>query len=250
MIGRVKCLNTLFLEVFHFVMAQSVNQGTESTDEKVDVSPNLSSQKAQKTNKKKKKKKEVNPMDMVVPNLYLGGIVAYGHLDEYKIDCILICAMEIKHDDDDIAEMKLSHYKHICMDDMESEVLSKYIDDGMTFIAECIDQQHKVTLVHCMEGKSRSVSMVLGYLMKYREMTLLNAYKLCKKQRHIIRPNKAFWKSLMAMEKQLFGENSVSMKTIPSGPKAHICPYCDKNCGLSSKYLAKHVSQKHPNESK
>merc|ERR1712233_76208 len=87
--------------------------------------------------------------------------------------------------------------------------------------------------VHCMEGKSRSISMVLGYLMH------------CKKQRRIIRPNKAFWKSLMKLEKKIFGENSVTMKTIPSGPKAHICPYCGKNCGTSSKYLAKHVAAKH-----
>jgi protein-tyrosine phosphatase len=134
------------------------------------------------------------------------------------------------------------------MDDVETEKLTNYIEDGMSFIAKCVDTQQKVTLVHCMEGKSRSVSMVLGYLMKYKEMALLNAYKLCKKKRHIIRPNKAFWKSLMAMEKELFGSNSVTMKTIPSGPKAHICPYCEKNCGTSSKYLAKHVARKHPQE--
>lgn len=238
-------------------MAQAamVEQHTVHDDVSGDVSgdvvqEHLVVKSAVKKRKKKREKKEVNPMDLVVPNLYLGGIVAYGHLEEYKVDCILNCAMEIKHDQEDVEEMKLSHYKHICMDDVETEKLSKYIEDGMAFIAECVDQRGKVTLVHCMEGKSRSVSMVLGYLMKYRQMTLLDAYKLCKKQRHIIRPNKAFWKSLMAMEREQFKENTVTMKTIPSGPKAHICPYCDKNCGLSSKYLAKHVAQKHPNESK
>eukprot|EP01084_Bolivina_argentea_P195301 335079_1 len=199
-------------------------------------------------NNNKKKKKEVNCMDLIVPNLYIGGIVAYGYLKEYKIECILNCAIEIKHDQDDIDEMKLFKYKHLCMDDIVSEKLSKYIDDGMHFISECVDKHNKVTLVHCMEGKSRSISMVLGYLMKYKKMSLLDSYQLCKKQRRIIRPNKAFWKSLMALELQLFQKSTVTMKTIPSGPKAHICPYCKKNCGTSSKYLAKHVERKHPKQ--
>lgn len=120
--------------------------------------------KSDQPKKKKKKNDDDEGLDFVLPNLYLGGIVAYGFLSKYKIECILNCAIEIKHDEEDIAEMKLSQYKHICMDDVVSEKLSKYIDDGMAFIAECVDKQKKVTLVHCMEGKSRSVSMVLGYL--------------------------------------------------------------------------------------
>merc|ERR1719203_252397 len=132
------------------------------------------------------------------------------------------------------------------MDDVVTETnIAEKIQCGIAFIAECVDKHKKRTLVHCMEGKSRSVVMVLGYLMQCQKWTLLKAYKHCKKERRCIRPNKAFWKSLMQLEKQLFGKNSVTMKTIPQGPKAHICPYCDKNCGLSSKYLAKHVAAKH-----
>ena len=119
----------------------------------------------------------------------------------------------------------------------------------MNFIYECVETENKPTLVHFMEGKSRSVSMILGYLMKYQKWTLLKAYQHCKKQRGMIRPNKSFWKSLMKLEMELFDKNSVSMKTIPSGPKAHICPYCDKNCGTNSKFLANHVARKHPKQS-
>eukprot|EP01084_Bolivina_argentea_P149202 260682_1 len=186
--------------------------------------------------KRRKKKKEVNCMDLVIPNVYLGGIVAYGFLQEYKIECILNCAIEIRHDEDDIKEMNLFKYKHIKMDDLVSEKLSKYIEDGMDFISECVDKHNKTILVHCMEGKSRSVSMVLGYLMKYKKWSLLEAYKQCKKARGIIRPNKSFWKSLMKLELELFNKNTVTMKTIPSGPKAHICPFCEKNCGTSPKF--------------
>lgn len=193
-----------------------------------------------------KKKKETNCMDLIIDNLYVGGIVAYGHLKEYKIECILNCAIEIKHDKEDIEEMELFKYKHICMNDVVSEKLSKYIEDGMNFINECINKEKKILLVHCMEGKSRSVSMILGYLMKYENWTLLKAYKHCKKQRKIIRPNKSFWKCLMKLEMQLFNKNTVSMKTIPSGPKAHICPVCDKNCGTNPEFLSKHITRKHP----
>ena len=123
----------------------------------------MAQEQANKPSKKKKKDSE-DGLDAVLPNLYLGGIVAYGFLSKYKIECILNCAIEIKHDQEDIAEMKLWKYKHICMDDVVSEKLSKHIDEGMSFIAACVDKEEKVTLVHCMEGKSRSVSMVLGYL--------------------------------------------------------------------------------------
>merc|ERR1712154_469444 len=140
----------------------------------------------------------------------------------------------------------MGKYGHICMDDVVTETnIAQKIQNGVEFLSECIDKHNKRTLVHCMEGKSRSVCMVLGYLMQCKKWSLLKAYKHCKKQRRIIRPNKAFWKALMKLEKEIFGKNSVTMKTIPSGPKAHICPYCDKNCGTSSKYLAKHVRTKH-----
>ena len=96
------------------------------------------------------------------------------------------------------------------------------------------NKQHKV-LVHCMAGISRSKSLslvffypflcpsidginllgttiVCAYLIRYMNMTLRDAYLLCKSKRPICFPNLGFWNQLIAYENQLRQENSVKSK--------------------------------------
>lgn len=56
---------------------------------------------------------------------------------------------------------------------------------------------------------SRSVSVVLAYLMKEHNQTLKEAYTFVKDKRPIIRPNKAFVDQLLSYEKSLRGINSI-----------------------------------------
>ncbi|CAF1109701.1 unnamed protein product [Adineta steineri] len=72
------------------------------------------------------------------------------------------------------------------------------------------NKQHKV-LVHCMAGISRSTTIVLAYLIRYMNLSLREAYLLCKKHRPICFPNLGFWNQLIAYESQLRRENSVKM---------------------------------------
>lgn len=72
------------------------------------------------------------------------------------------------------------------------------------------NKQNKV-LVHCMAGISRSVTIICAYLVRYMNMTLRDAYLLCKKHRPICFPNLGFWNQLIAYESQLRKENSVKM---------------------------------------
>ncbi|CAF4147548.1 unnamed protein product [Rotaria sp. Silwood2] len=73
-----------------------------------------------------------------------------------------------------------------------------------------VNKQNKV-LVHCMAGISRSTTIVFAYLMRYMNMTLRDAYLLCKKHRPICFPNLGFWSQLIAYESQLKKENSVKL---------------------------------------
>jgi protein-tyrosine phosphatase len=72
------------------------------------------------------------------------------------------------------------------------------------------NNQNKV-LVHCMAGISRSTTIVCAYLMRYMDMSLRDAYLLCKKNRPICFPNLGFWNQLIAYENQLKKDNSVKM---------------------------------------
>jgi hypothetical protein len=50
--------------------------------------------------------------------------------------------------------------------------------------------------------------------MRYMNMTLRDAYLLCKKHRPICFPNLGFWNQLIAYENQIKKENSVKSKNI------------------------------------
>ncbi|KAK5614330.1 hypothetical protein CRENBAI_003165 [Crenichthys baileyi] len=70
------------------------------------------------------------------------------------------------------------------------------------------------TLVHCNAGVSRSAALCLAYLMKHRGATLLEAHRLLKSCRPIVRPNPGFWRQLIQYEAGLRGSSTVRM--VPS----------------------------------
>jgi len=61
---------------------------------------------------------------------------------------------------------------------------------------------------------SAGTTIVCAYLMRYMNMTLRDAYLLCKKHRPICFPNLGFWNQLIAYENQIKKENSVKSKNI------------------------------------
>lgn len=67
------------------------------------------------------------------------------------------------------------------------------------------------TLVHCTAGRSRSASLVMAYLMKFKGVTLLQAHHWVLEVRPFIRPNAGFWRQLLEYERKLYGRNSVRM---------------------------------------
>lgn len=67
---------------------------------------------------------------------------------------------------------------------------------GTAFIHEQVQTERKM-LVHCHMGVSRSVTMVLAYLIEYEKMTLAQAYKTVVTQRPIAYPHDALIHSLV-----------------------------------------------------
>ncbi|XP_030622610.1 dual specificity protein phosphatase 18 [Chanos chanos] len=80
-----------------------------------------------------------------------------------------------------------------------------------------IKEQCGRTLVHCNAGVSRSAALCIAYLMKYCNMSLLEAHGRVKAQRPIVRPNSGFWKQLIEYENRLYGKNTVRMISSPVG---------------------------------
>ncbi|KAJ3595783.1 hypothetical protein NHX12_005086 [Muraenolepis orangiensis] len=59
------------------------------------------------------------------------------------------------------------------------------------------------TLVYCKNGRSRSATVCVAYLMKHRKLTLADALQKVKTARHIISPNPGFLAQLERYELEL-----------------------------------------------
>lgn len=66
-------------------------------------------------------------------------------------------------------------------------------------------------LVHCNQGISRSAACVVYCVMRMLDITLHTAFILVKKKRRIVFPNLAFFRELIAVEKELRGSTTLEI---------------------------------------
>ena len=65
--------------------------------------------------------------------------------------------------------------------------------------------------MHCAAGMSRSPTIIISYLMRALNMSLLDAFAMVKHKRSCIFPNNGFIKQLILYENTLFGKTTISM---------------------------------------
>merc|ERR1740123_1440990 len=80
------------------------------------------------------------------------------------------------------------------------------LPEAIEFIhnARCSNDRHRV-LVHCVQGISRSASVVIAYLIKYEGMSLRDAHARTLKCRPIAMPRKEFVDQLGRFECEVLG---------------------------------------------
>lgn len=77
---------------------------------------------------------------------------------------------------------------------------SKIIPEIHNIINESINKQLPI-LVHCQAGISRSASVIITWLMFYKNMTYEEAYKYVKERRPVIMPNITFVDYMKTLKK-------------------------------------------------
>lgn len=87
------------------------------------------------------------------------------------------------------------------IDDMGSVDIAQYFDDVRLFISEGL-AQGKV-LVHCVEGRSRSVALAVSSLMHKEKISVGKALLSVKEKRPTVSPKPGFIGQLLALEEQL-----------------------------------------------
>ena len=93
-------------------------------------------------------------------------------------------------------------YLKISIPDLPTIIITDYFPSGFKFIEDAITNGGKV-LVHCFAGKSRSASIIIGYLMKTQKIKCNDAMKLVAKSRPCIEPNIGFLTQLLQYETTL-----------------------------------------------
>ncbi|KAM7276768.1 hypothetical protein ACFE04_018634 [Oxalis oulophora] len=129
---------------------------------------------------------------------------------------------------------------HIC--DSEDSNISSIFEEASDFI-DHVEQIGGKVLVHCFEGKSRSATLVLAYLMLRKKYTLLEAWNALRRVHRRAQPNDGFARILLDLDRKLHGK--VSMEWQQRRPLMKVCPICGKNAGLSSSSLKLHLQKSH-----
>jgi protein-tyrosine phosphatase len=86
--------------------------------------------------------------------------------------------------------------------DLPEYDISEDAAQAIVFIRNCILNNERV-FVHCHAGISRSVTVVILYLMVYEGLTLNRAYSKIKKKRFYAWPNSGFMKYLHDVERRI-----------------------------------------------
>ncbi|XXG79410.1 hypothetical protein AAC387_Pa09g0484 [Persea americana] len=135
--------------------------------------------------------------------LFLGSIgVAHNKdiLKRFNITHILIVAKSL-----DPAFPNDFIYKKIEVLDSPDTNLEQHFDECFNFIDEAKRMGGSV-LVHCFAGKSRSVTIIVAYLMKKHHMSLSQALDIVRSKRPQAAPNYGFMLRLQKFEKSLRGQ--------------------------------------------
>lgn len=147
-----------------------------------------------------------NSVHQIADRLYLGSIGAALNLPELQgvgITHILCTATGVRsmHPDKFV-------YKTLTVLDSQSESLIDHFADSIYWL-ECVlrENSDNKVLVHCFAGRSRSVAIILAYLMYKLRIPLSVALLHVRQFRASANPNIGFINQLKAFEQELFESN-------------------------------------------
>eukprot|EP00434_Breviolum_minutum_P000788 symbB.v1.2.000695.t1/scaffold41.1/size391900/12 len=88
--------------------------------------------------------------------------------------------------------------------DSRDESLSSQLSTAFTFLDKVQEEKGRC-LVHCRKGASRSVAIVLAYLVLRQRYRLRDAWRLIQSKRPVARPNVGYCRQLVDFEKTSTG---------------------------------------------
>lgn len=147
----------------------------------------------------------------VLPTLYLCGACAIVRPETIEnLDIRFVVNATVELPDTPLPDNRPPNYLRVSIKDSRDANLIDHFDQ----VADEIEKTREAdgrSLVHCVAGVSRSVSLILAYLMKYQDMSLKKAFQHVRSVRPQVRPNTGFFKQLIEYERRIYGATTVSM---------------------------------------
>ncbi|NXK25410.1 DUPD1 phosphatase, partial [Arenaria interpres] len=106
-------------------------------------------------------------------------------------------------------------YHGVEADDLPTFKLSQFFYSASKFIDNALQDERNKVLVHCAMGRSRSATLVLAYLMIYKNMTVVDAIEQVSRHRCIL-PNRGFLKQLRELDVALALQRRNTKNSLPS----------------------------------
>jgi atypical dual specificity phosphatase len=167
---------------------------------------------------------------------------AFAAMRNLGVECILNVTADIIEPSP--SELGNIEWYRIPLQDIETQDVTDALNEGLAIIDQVAAGGGKV-LIHCHEGRSRSVTLALAYLIARDRMPLADAINFIKSHRPEAQPNAGFMRQLMALELSTLGANSMTSRELPkSRPKCLTCDICGQSVGLKSA-LESHLKLKH-----
>ncbi|CAG9533655.1 unnamed protein product [Cercopithifilaria johnstoni] len=136
----------------------------------------------------------------IVRGLFICGVssLTAENMKKYDISFIVNATTEVPNVQSlgNIPRVKL------WLEDMPEASIYPLIDQQADQIEAMIKSGGNV-LVHCVAGISRSATICLAFLTKFRCRSLREAYKLMAEKRPVVRPNIGFWRQLIVYEQDI-----------------------------------------------
>ncbi|EFO14999.1 dual specificity phosphatase [Loa loa] len=143
---------------------------------------------------------EYDQITELVPRLHICGAnsLSLDNMNKYNISLIINATTEIPS----VRSLGSIPRIKLWLDDTPSTNIYQYFDLISDQIETVIATGGNV-LVHCVAGISRSATICLAFLTKFRCRSLRQAYHLMARKRSLVRPNIGFWHQLIIYEHEI-----------------------------------------------
>jgi len=144
---------------------------------------------------------EFNPT-LIIDNIYVGNVYDAHNIEELKKHNITNVISAVTGFDN-IYDSSINHLSLNLIDDTQQNIIH-YFDIALYFIQNAVTKKQPI-LIHCICGISRSVTLIIVYLINKYNYNVINALQFIQKKRPIANPNSFFIHQLLLYYNQLLG---------------------------------------------